>query len=327
MAIKRDLSALPTPRKARKQGWAPDPAPEYGQLLVEALHDKRGPLERARPEARFRHSDAAACSRLVAYAAMDLEPSNPMDQAGSFVTEQGHSLHEQWQNEMEAQYGDQVEVEVICGAGEFAGHIDAVLRLVPTGSAYEETYHDPSEELVISIEAKSVGGYTYQLAVGARGAAEGPRWSAIVQAALNAAAVDADGAKVIYWGRDAISVQMAARKNIDEVGRVCAEWTMDRATFEPIATKERERVEAVLELLDEGVLPARKIPDPDLPLRHLIVEPRDGSWVEQNAEGAVVDAGSTWHCAYCRYQDLCANTPAGRTLISEVPALNMEEDR
>ena len=318
MPIRRDLSNLPAPRQAKATGWAPDPEPQFGQLLVEALYDKSEPRDRARPEARFRHSDAAACSRAVAYAALDLEPTNPMDQAGTFVTQQGHTLHELWQDEMEAQYGDQVEVEVVCGEGEFAGHIDAVVTDYDTGRDIEK---------VIAIEAKSVGGYAYQSAVGARGTPEGPRWSAVVQASLNGLAVDADEVKIIYWGRDAISIQTAERKGIPEMARVCAEWTLTREEYEPIALREKARVTAILLMVDEATLPARKIPDPALPARHLVVDPRDGSWVERNQEGLVVDTGATWHCAYCRWQDMCSMTPAERTPLADLKIhLSKEED-
>lgn len=320
MAIKRDLSQLPKAKAERKQGWAPDPEPTYGKLLVDAWHDKQEPRPLADPDARFRHSDAAACSRLVAYAALDIEPTNPMDRAGSFVAEQGHLIHEAWQNVLLQRFGPyvaQVEVEVV--EGEMAGHIDAVVVVQVPG----KNLLPPK---IVSIEVKSVGGYAYQLAVGARGAPEGPRHTAVVQGALNARAVNADEMRVIYFSREAISVQTARRKRMPELLRVCSEWTLTRDQYEPIADAEIARVGAILELVDDGMLPRRHIPDPQLPDNHLIVDPREGSWVEQDAAGAVVDTGSAWQCVYCRYQDLCDGHPGTMVAIDEVGLRSKEED-
>lgn len=316
MPIKHVHTDLETVRRTRTEGWAPDPEPRFGPLLGDAWSHKRSPLERATAEARFRHSDAAGCSRAIAYAALDVPETNPIDEAGIVVAEMGHLMHEAFQDALKEKYGAAAEVEVKVGEGDRAGHIDAVVRL--------PRFEDYSD-YVIAIEAKSLGGYAYQLAIGARGAPEGPKHSAVVQACLNGLAVDADEVVIVCWGRDAISIQAGERKGFDVTKRYTAEWTLTRQVYEPIARWEIDRITNILALLDEGTLPARKIPQPqvgdypgakpELPPGHLIVDPSKGAWVQYDEEGVAVDGGSTWVCHYCRYRDLCVKTPAGRATL------------
>lgn len=316
MAIKKFHEELPHATPVRDRGWVPDAQPRFGHVLAvkwAELREAEGPKPRARPTARFRHSDANGCARMIAYAALDLPPSDKMDLAGAWITELGTRLHEQWQRELAELYGHAVKIEVTVGEDPLAGHVDAVVTTATRR---------------IAIECKSVGGYAFQLAVGARGAAEGPRQSAVVQAALNAYYLKADEAVVIYWARDAISVQMAERKKISNVGRFVAEWTMTPEVFTPIAEAEIARVEAIIEMLDQGQLPARKIPE--LGTHKVIIRPSDGSWVETDKEGRTTNAGTFFACGYCRYQKLCADTGPHRQRIPDewvnLALITTEED-
>lgn len=311
MALARDLSHLPAPAKTRDEGCPPDPQPRFAHLLAEAWAEQdgeEGDRPRARKDARFRHSDAGGCSRAIAYAALGVPASNPMDLAGTFTVRLGTLVHDAWQRVLEDRYPG-AEVEAKVGSGERAGHIDAVVTIpkVGTGGAFIEK--------VVAIEGKTVGGFAYKLAVGERGAPQGPKHAHIVQAALNASEVNADEAVVVYWSKDSISVQAAARKRIGELARFCAEWTFPRERYEPIAENERRRVDSILALLDEGTLPGRRYPDPELPVRHVIVDPKSGRW-EQRDDDQIVDTGTWWACGYCRWQDTCAQTPAGRAPVS-----------
>jgi hypothetical protein len=288
---------LPGAAAKRDAGWKPDSSVRFGHILAERWDELSEPRLRALPGARFRHSHAGACARAVGYAALDVEPSNPMDLAGTWVTQQGVLIHDAWQEELQRRYGPaSASVEVVVGSDDRAGHVDAVIT---------------SSDKVIAVEGKSVGGYAYQLAVGAKGRAEGPRFQAVCQAALNGYEVDADEVVIVYWARDAISVQQARRKNIGPLGRFVAEWTLPRERYEPIAKLEIERVEQLLLQVDGGQYPARHIPDPELPANHLIVDPRQGAWVELSDDGQAIDAGATWQCAYCPWLDMCALTEPG----------------
>jgi hypothetical protein len=340
MPVNRDLSSLPRASAATGEGWAPDPQPRFGHLLAEAWAAKNaGRKAHAIEGSRFRHSDAGACSRAVAYAALGVPESNPMDLAGHFIAEQGTLVHEALQNVLMAMYGDDCQVEVKVGEDWHSGHVDVVLTHTPM-DVYTEARRAGADQAqaqrralqavfaegdkkVISVEIKTVDGYGYKLAVGERGPAQGPKWQHAVQAALNAAEVDADQSVIIYLARGAISIQAAQRKRIDPMLRFVAEWTQTREQYLPLAEVELRRVGGILTLLDDGMLPARKIPDPELPPRHLIVDPRKGSWVAHDDEGMVIDAGETWQCVYCRYQDLCVQTHAERTPVDVLRQLGV----
>jgi hypothetical protein len=303
--IERDLSGLPAATTTSQAGWAPDPQPRFGHILAEKWARERTEKAHAIEGSRFRHSDAGACSRAIAYAALKVPESNPIDLAGLFIAGQGTLIHDAWQAVLQARYGHNAEVEVKVGEGDESGHIDAVVQYQPWGTAL----------IVVSIELKTVDGYAYKLAVGERGPAQGPKWQHMIQGALNASRVQADESVIVYLARGAISIQAAARKKIDELSRFVAEWTMPQETYEALAQRERTRIGKILEMVDSGTLPARKIPDPELPGRHLIVEPRTGGWVATDENGMTTDAGSCWQCAYCRYQDVCVQTKAERTPV------------
>jgi len=333
MALARDLSDLPSPARTREGGRPPDTDPRFAHLLAvawQAEDEAEGPRSLARQGARFRHSDAGKCARAVAYAALGVPPSNPMDLAGVFTVRLGTLVHEAWQAALVARYPD-AEVEVKVGSGERAGHIDAVVR-IPVLQPGTSGPSDPQGELsqgrsvaersrvrTICIEAKTIGGFAYKLAVGERGSPQGPKHDHIMQGALNAVEVDADEMVIAYWSKDSISVQAAARKGIDELGRFCAEWSFTREQFEPVAAAERARVDGILALLDEGTLPARRFPDPELPKGHVVTDPTSGQWQVTDADDRIVDTGTWWACnGYCRWQDTCVKTAAGRQPIAEV---------
>lgn len=303
MALARDLSDLPTPAASRSDGFPPDATPRFVQVLAEAwMAADDGPKPRAHVDSRFRHSDAGKCARAIAFAALDLPDSNPMDVSGWWNTGLGTLIHEAWQAALRRRYpAADIEPKVRTDAG--SGHIDAVITADGKRIAYE---------------LKTTGGFAFKLAVGERGAAQGPKHEHIVQAALNGLAVNADEVVIGYLSKEAISVAAAGRKGFSDFGRVFAEWTLPRDAYMPVALAEIARVQGILNLLDEGTLPARKIPDPELPAGHVVTDPRTGQWAVLDESGGMLDAGSWWACAYCRWQDTCATTSAGRAPLSEV---------
>lgn len=303
-ALARNLSELPR-AEARQQsdGWAPDPTPRFAQVLVEQWarrNDESGPKARASATARFRHSDAGACARKIAFAALDLPPSDPMDLAGVWNTSLGTEIHELWQAAIAELWPDaELEPKVTTIDGEGGGHIDAVLNI---------------DGRRIAVELKTSGGYGFKAATGTarKGTpAEGPKHEHIIQAALNGLAVDADEIVIAYLAKECLSVNVADRFGVSEPGRFLAEWSMDRDTYEPIARAESSRIRGILDLLDDGTLPARKIPAPDVPAGAEIVDPTTGRW-EVHKDGQLVDTGSYWGCGYCSHASRCATTPSGR---------------
>lgn len=303
MPLAADLSDLPK-ADTRKQGVAPDTNPRFVQVLVEDWRDRDlddGEKPRAFADTKFRHSDAGKCARAIGYAALDLPASDPMDLSGTWNTSLGTLIHDSWQAALAKRYPDaDIEPNLRSPAG--SGRADAVVA---------------TAEKKIAIELKSIGGFAYKMAVGERGAAEGPKHEHIVQAALNGMAVDADEVVIAYLSKEAISVNVAAKKGFDELGRFCAEWTFTREQYEPIAAAEIERVTGILRLLDDGQLPRRTFPAELLPFGAEIIDPKTGQWQIRRGE-QITDVGTWWACSYCRYQTLCATTEPGRIPVTAV---------
>lgn len=305
MALAKDLSNLPKSTDNQPGGWAPDAEPRFAQVLVEQWAKRNeavGPKARASTSARFRHSDAGKCSRAIAFAALDLPPSDPMDLAGVWNTSLGTEIHELWQAAVaELWPGAELEPKVTTIDGAGAGHIDAVLDV---------------DGRRIAVELKSSGGYAFKASTGTarKGTpAEGPKHEHIIQAALNGLAVDADEIVIAYLAKECLSVNVAARFGATELGRFLAEWSMDRDTYEPIARAEEARIRGILDLLDDGTLPAREIPSPEVPQGAEIVDPSAGRWEQKDRDGNLVDTGTYWACkGYCPHATRCATTPSGR---------------
>ncbi|HEV2928433.1 MAG TPA: hypothetical protein VGW74_07060 [Propionibacteriaceae bacterium] len=304
MALAKDLSHLPAPAKVREDGMAPDPeptflAPYFDHLL--AQNEAEGKRPHAVEGTRFRHSMAGNCSRAVAYYVLGVEESNPMDLPGVFVTGTGTQRHDEIQAVLVREV-DGLTVEVPCRVEGFDGSGNADGLHVVDGKR-------------ICWEHKNVGGFVFKMAIGERSAPQGPKHDHIVQAGLNALALDADTVVITYLAWEAVSVQAAARKRIAVPSRIAAQWTIEREVWEPLAHAEVRRIKAILAMVDDGTLPARKIPDPELPKGAVIVDPSSARWEQHNADGEVIDTGTTWNCFYCRWQSMCPNTPAGRAPV------------
>jgi hypothetical protein len=308
--LKRDLSDLPVARGTTDKAWAPDDDPTFGRLVFDAWHELEmldDGMPMAAKTARFRHSMAGACARAVAYRALGIEPSNPLDAVAHYVVHIGNLIHQDWQRLLQMAYPDaQIETKVVSEDGSMAGHVDGYLDQL---------------QQTIAIEGKSVGGYAFKLAVGCPPASrvpQGPKFSHVLQGALNGLRLDADLVKIIYWSKEPISVSIARDRGFDDVQRVIAEWTLTREQYEPLARKEEERIQAILALVDEGTLPRRRVPDPDMPLRHLIVRPEDGSYVGLDEAGQISDTGRYWGCDYCPWQDYCVTRGAEQEPIMPI---------
>lgn len=305
MALLADHSQLPKDDQARAgDGLVPDIAPRFAGLLAEMWQqeDIDNPHVRG-SDARFWHSDAGKCSRLIAYKAAGIPASDPMDLSGINNVRLGSIIHEHWQAAAVKRWGDAAEVEkrVFTLDGDGTGRIDLVLNL----------------DKKSAVEAKSMGGFGYKVAIGkaSRGKpAEGPKAEHLLQGALNGVAIDADEVVITYLAKEAVSVNMA--RGIPEVQRFAADWTFTREQFAPLAERELERIGGILGLVDEGQLAARKMLD--LPPKAEIVDPAAGRWEQRDADGMILDTGTHWSCGYCSHRTICAQTQAGRVEVEQV---------
>lgn len=312
--LAHDLSNLPK-AKRESAGEPPDPTPRFVHLLVEkmtAANDEAGDKPTAHGT-RIRHSDAGKCARAIAYTAAGFAKSDPMDLAGTWVTSLGTLIHAAWQEALQEQYPDaSVEVKLRIDGLDASGHCDADVPV-------------PGKRIVV--ELKTCGGFSYKLKVGERGDPEGPSHDHKLQAALNGLALDADEIVIAYIATEAISKPAAARKKIDELTRFCAEWSYQRDEFEPWARQEMARMQGILDLLDEGTLAARKVPNPDMPAGAEIVDPKMSRWEVRDSAGQITDTGTLWngsYCSYCSYQSLCIGTEPGRVAIADVAPVRVE---
>ena len=311
-ALKADHSALPA---AKPAGHPPDSEPRYVTALAARLAAERDRLDAdgGKPTADgtpLRHSDAGKCARALSLKLAGVEPA-PIDVAGLHVMHIGSLVHEQWQDALREALEPQahVDVEVTCRIPDIdhvaSGHADAVV--------YDDPAAGPNGEPgghTTCIELKTQGGFGYKMAVGERGAPQGPRHSAVLQGALNAAAVDADELVIAVLTTEAISKPAAARKGIDDTARFAAEWSYSPDVFGPLAEREAARLAHIVELHADGWLAPTAIPDPEIPWDALVVDPATGRWEVRQPEPdgtvAVTATGETWMCGYCPFQQACA---------------------
>lgn len=299
----KDLSDLPK-AKGGRSGLLPDENPRFIQCLVEAWaeeHDENKPTAMG---TKFRHSDAGGCGRAITYTAAGIPASDPMDLSGVWNVALGQRLHDLWQYVLQAKHpGAEVEVKVATRGADGSGHIDAVIR---------------HEGRTIAYELKSIGGWGYKAAIGlAKGDAEGPKTSHLLQASLNGLGVDADEVVIGYLSKEAVSIGIAESKRLSELERFCAEWTFTREQYEPLAVAEAERISGLLALVEDGTLGRRNVPH-DMDRGAEIMEPATGAWVNEHPDGTVIATGKQWTCGYCKFQSLCAMTPPGRIPVSDV---------
>lgn len=294
MAIKRDMSKVAA-ATADTTGEPPDSQPRYGPALAQAWFDQVDQTPKAHAfETRLRNSDAGKCTRQIQYAVIGADKTEPMTPAGYWVTGLGTIVHERWQDAMlDAFPGAEAELKIRYDGFESSGHIDLVIAGPPR----------------VSLELKTINGWGFKQAVGARGAAQGPRSSHKLQCALNAVGADADEMVIIYLAMENISPAELKRLlgrdpqfEWDDYRKFTAEWSYTREQFEPWAEAEMKRMTRVLEYTDDHQLVPRF--EPEMPPKARIVEPERGMWTLVE-DGNVMQMGRTWQCDYCPFRSRC----------------------
>jgi hypothetical protein len=241
------------------------------------------------------------CDRALAYSMAKTPPSNPPSEADAWRFGLGELVHLGLQDAViQAFPGAEVEKAIDLRSIGIDGAASSDLML-----SYEYVEDTPTK---IVSEFKTVNGFKFKLATtNFNGPPEGPSYGHIVQGAMAAAASDADELRIVYLSLENISVAIAKRNNLSEIQRFIAEWSYDAPTFRQIAATEVTRVNEIKHWLDQGIEPGgipRVIDEPDMPRGATVVDPKKGLW--QNVVGGkVYEVGTTWHCGYCRFQDIC----------------------
>lgn len=298
MVLKSDLSGLPV--QSPDSGEAPVPS-IYGHRLAQAWADKLG--DQGRPKAgdtTFRASWAGMCARALGYLATGVEQTEPPSEADYWRMGLGTIVHELLQEVLGDAFPG-AEMEVKCTHTDLVScHIDVVIPEVfhPVGGAV--SVH-PTK---VSIEIKTINGFGFKKAIGARGPAEGPKTSHKLQAFIGAKLVDADECRIVYLSLENLSPRELTKlaHGDAETDRFVAEWAYARNDFEPVADKELARLERVRQVIAGGDLPPRVTPD--MPAGARIVDPQRGAWsiiVDDQVHGT----GSVWQCDYCDFRSRC----------------------
>ena len=308
MGIKSDLSSLPYP--SRRDGMPPVSKPIVVPLLAQRWFEQYvadGQLHRAKamPERRFRASWASKrCDRSLQSALNDVEPSNPSTLADYWRFGLGTLVHNGLESVIHTLF-EHAECEVAIDLAPIGLDGSATVDIVIPAT-------DDTRTTVI--EVKTINGFGFKKsATSFKGPPEGPRWGAIVQGALAAAALDAD-LIIAYLSLESMSPSLdLAYGNGTDVGRFAAEWHIDAEQAKAIAMAEVARITRVLALTDAGVLAPREIHDPEVQPGGVVFDPKRGAWQVLDS-GNVVGTGTTWMCDYCDHRDRCiADGPGGQT--------------
>ena len=265
--------------------------PVLNPLLTDALvtkihlaNEEAGQKETAF-KTSFRHSDAGACGRKLAYSMLGYERTDPPDLPGEWVMYLGTLIHEKLQDSLHDRFGSSCEVEVKVRHDDLSsGHIDAVISHVPDIGT-------------IAYELKTKGGYGFDKSIGINRKAykleypAGPGTGAKIQGALNASAVNADLLVIGVIGLEAISKQLAERVGWGELARFCAEWHYPQTEYLPWAKDELERMRFIQDAVNNDAYPAR------------IAIGDEGEEIALNPN----DSRPNWRCVYCSYRTRCEN--------------------
>lgn len=311
--IKTDRSATP---KASSGGRTPDPTPRFVTAVADAWWDQYqedGHTSRAMAsDTRFRGSDAGTCSFSLGLSLLERaglgERSDPPGQADSWRMGIGSMVHDKLEEILPRAFpGATCEVVGITVEGEASFHADVLIEQEIT----EDRHCSDGDSIAVKpfrtlLELKTINGFGFKTATqGFKSReAEGPRFNAVVQAALAAEAFDCDEVVVGYLSLELVSVKEAARLGLDESQRFAAEWTFTRDEYLPLAEAERARFRWIAATVDAGRMPDRTIPA--LPTGAVVTDPNNGSWaVLDPATRVPVDMGTTWHCDYCWHRTAC----------------------
>lgn len=156
------------------------------------------------------------------------------------------------------------------------------------------------------IEIKSVGGFSHKMmSTTFNGPPEGPKEGSILQAALAAAARNADRVRIIHLSLENLSPKMASSFADTELGRFASEWVFDIEGLMPDVEAEVRRVNRLLKFQGTDILPARELHDKEAERGAVVTDPKRGVWEVHNADGGLTASRTTWRCMYCPHQDRC----------------------
>lgn len=261
--------------------------PILGAALAEDLeHNRAAQGEKATADnTLLRGSDAYACGRKIAFAALRIPKVVPWTPSTLMAFDNGEAIHVRLQGVLAAKFGAELEVPISYKeqGPDVSGHADA-FYIVSTDTGCDRRV----------VEIKSMKSYPFLKAAGGmdRGREvqpEGPKMEHVLQAGIYGCSpqLKADTLHMIYLAK--------------EDGRV-AEWLIPIRDhpFGPrgedvftLVMAELGRLARIEADIRKGLLPWRRIP---------------GYGVVKNPPAAD-SKDEPWNCRYCAWQPLCADLP------------------
>ena len=266
--------------------------------LAERWRDKWDGAPSMSPGKTWRGSYAGKCARQIQHMIKGDEESNPTGLSGHWVMGLGSAMHEllgpsiqAWASESTIEIFEELGIEL--GDNGY-GHADIVLK---------------TDSKKVLFELKTINGFGYKKSVID---GEGPRHQALLQAALYAEAIEADLMVIGYIGMENVGPGIAKKANLDDIGKFASEWHYTPDEFLPLAKAERERLEEIAKVvMGYGEVPRTfSVSDPDIPYPAEITGPASGAWRLLAEDGSLLNAGKTWTCNYCSWQDKCVKNMA-----------------
>jgi hypothetical protein len=278
----------------------PVAAPIFTGLVAQMVRED-AEAEGGRPKAfdtLLRFSDAGACARKMAFNAMGIAESDPMDAGGHWVTFLGKLVHERLQQAVEVRFpGANFETPAsLVGFGlDSSGHSDVDVDGEIVDAYLKATAFGEWDGGRVLYELKTIGGYGFNKAIGLDkrkrqlNTPGGPRHTAVLQGGLNALANDCETVIIGYLAMESVSIQLAQDAGMRPMDRFCVEWHIPRDVWEPMARAEMDRQNALFEYVTEGLLPpGEAVGD-------------DGELISLNPH----DKKIQWQCVYCSHRHNC----------------------
>jgi len=313
MNIKKDLTGLPQaesqPYTAKaaastEMSLAPLRTPVLATRLAHQWYESRthdDDLPHALADAGwYRGSYAGTCSRTLMYRRAGTTPTDPSSIADHWRMDLGSMVHEHLQDAItkvmpDAKHEVKVDLNLIGIPGSM--HIDTVR---PVDDAWE------------TVEIKTINGFGFKKSAAKfSGGPEGPRDSAVIQAALGALSYAAQtgepvvGARLVYLSLECVSPKLAeAIGEGGEEARFSAEWFIPWDDCVQIVAREKYRLDMLEADLQSGDRDVQAI----VTTRTMetygsyvhIVNPSTGAAIDDQGNGT-----RTWQCDYCDFQSIC----------------------
>lgn len=274
------------------------------QLIAPALARWSGNQEHpGHPVGIWGASSLSSCAHALGYRYNNVEPTNPMSEAGLHSTALGTLVHRAIQEELvdNPPKADGVELSVEAEKPWRLTYGDHVI--IESWADLELSFGSFSE--VSDIKTTAPFGFRM------KSTREGPDRGQILQVTAAARALRAKRCRLVLISPAELKGADRIDKNGDEFdfrANRYTEWVWQPEVAAELLDEELNRLEYIGRLLADGREVPRHIPGV-MPKGARIVDPETGVWqlwVHSDDEGdQLLDTGSVWQCRYCAWQDLC----------------------